>query len=55
MEEIFKQIEGFEDYQISNLGRVKSFKKGREKILKSYIYKVKLMLSLIKQKTTNIN
>lgn len=39
MEEIFKQIEGFEDYQISNLGRVKSFKKGREKILKNHTYK----------------
>ncbi len=37
MEEEWKVIEGFKDYQISNLGRVKSFKKYRgakERILK---------------------
>lgn len=34
MEEIWKPIEGFEDYQVSNFGRVKSFKLNREKILK---------------------
>jgi hypothetical protein len=31
---IWKPIKGFEDYQISNFGRVKSFKKVNEKILK---------------------
>lgn len=34
MEEIWKTIEGFEDYQISNFGRVKSLKLKKEKILK---------------------
>lgn len=44
MIEIFKDIEGYEDYQISNLGRVKSLRFGKEKILKpvknnkGYIY-----------------
>lgn len=32
--EIWKKIIGFEDYKISTLGRVKSFKYGKEKILK---------------------
>lgn len=32
--EIWKTIDGFEDYQISSFGRVKSFKFGKEKILK---------------------
>lgn len=39
MEEIFKDIEGYEEYQISNFGRVKSLnynRTGKEKILKSY-------------------
>ena len=31
--EIWKTIEGFEDYEVSNFGRVKSFKCGKEKIL----------------------
>ena len=31
--EIFKDIIGYEDYQISNLGSVKSFKCGKEKFL----------------------
>lgn len=35
--EIWKTVEGFEDYQISNLGRVKSLKFGRERILKQWI------------------
>jgi len=33
MEEIWKDIDGFNDYQVSNLGRVKSLKFGKEKIL----------------------
>lgn len=37
MSEIWKKIEGFENYEISNLGRVRSIKKGKEKILKGGI------------------
>lgn len=33
-QEIFKEIPGYDDYQISSLGRVKSFKYGKERILK---------------------
>jgi len=35
--EIWKKIEGFEDYEISNKGRVKSLKFGKERILKKAI------------------
>lgn len=35
-QEIWKEIVDFPDYQISNYGRVKSFKKNKEKILKPY-------------------
>ena len=34
--EIWQQIDGYPDYQISNLGRVKSFKWGKEKILNPF-------------------
>lgn len=34
MIEIFKDIQGYEGYQISNLGNVKSLKFGKERILK---------------------
>ncbi len=33
--EIWKTIKDFENYQVSNLGRIKSFTKGSEKILKT--------------------
>jgi hypothetical protein len=33
--EIWKTIDGYEDYQVSSLGNVKSFKWGKEKFLKS--------------------
>ena len=33
MIEIWKDIEGYEGYQVSNLGNVKSLKWGKEKIL----------------------
>jgi hypothetical protein len=31
--EVWKTIEGFEDYEISSLGNVKSLKYGKEKML----------------------
>lgn len=34
MKEIWRDIEGYEGYQVSNLGRVKSLKFGKEQILK---------------------
>lgn len=34
MQEIWKVIEGFEDYQISNFGKVKSKRRGKERLLK---------------------
>lgn len=36
-QEIWKNIDGFNDYKVSNLGRVKSFKQNKETILKGYI------------------
>ena len=33
--EIWKTIEGFDDYEVSNLGRVKSYKNNKERILKT--------------------
>lgn len=33
MEEVFRTVEGFEDYQVSNLGRVVSNKKGKARFL----------------------
>lgn len=38
MEEIWKDIEGFENvYQVSNMGRVRSLKKGKVYIFKTYL------------------
>ncbi len=37
MAEIWKDIEGYEDYKVSNLARVKSLKFGKERILKQGI------------------
>jgi len=34
MNEIWKKIKNFLDYEISNLGRIRSFKSGKERILK---------------------
>jgi hypothetical protein len=55
MEEIWKDIEGFPDYQVSNLGRVKSFKCGKEKILngskqKGYMFVVLSENKMVKHK-----
>ena len=50
MKEIWKNIEGYEGYQISNLGRVKSLKFGKERILKPNKDKDKyLIVCLCKQ------
>lgn len=38
--EIWKYIDGYDDYQVSNCGRVKSLKYGKEKILKTYVTKI---------------
>ena len=37
MQEVWKNISGFDDYMVSNLGRVKSFKQNKETILKGHI------------------
>jgi len=34
MEEVWKAVKGYEDYQVSNLGRVKSLKSNKETIIK---------------------
>jgi hypothetical protein len=57
--EIWKTINDFEDYQISNLGRVKSFKNNKEKILTSHpnekgYYNVDLYVSN-KRKTIRVH
>jgi hypothetical protein len=57
--EVWKRIKGFEDYEISNYGRVKSFKKNTEKILKSHpnekgYYNIDLYLNN-KRKTIRIH
>ena len=36
-QEIWKNIDGFNEYMVSNLGRVKSFKQNKETILKGHI------------------
>lgn len=58
MEEIWKTIEGYEDYQVSNYGRVKSKKCSKEKISKLSItkhgyYTISLYKDKIK-KTMNV-
>lgn len=54
MKEIWKKINGFEDYEISNFGRVKSFKRNRDIILKPRkIGNNYLGVQLYKQKCKN--
>lgn len=48
MKEIWKSIEGYEDYEISNFGRVKSLKYGKEKILKQTLILGYFCVSLCK-------
>lgn len=36
MQEVWNKIFNFEDYQVSNLGRIKSLKNNKEKLLKKY-------------------
>lgn len=49
MMEIFKDIEGYEGYQVSNLGRVKSFKRGKEKFLRNKRNKGYIFVFLYKE------
>lgn len=50
--EVYKDIKGYDGaYQVSNLGNVKSFKRGKEKILKSGVNSVGyLNVTLFKEK-----
>lgn len=50
MTEEWKTIEGYEDYWISNLGNVKSFKNGKEQILKPFKNNGYLAIDLRKNK-----
>lgn len=42
--EVWKEVEGYKDYQISNLGRVKSLKFNKEKILSESFYRYKSVI-----------
>ena len=54
-EEIWKTIEGFESYQVSNFGRVKSFKLDKERILKPNIdHDNYYVVTLYKNKTRRL-
>ena len=56
--EIWKTIKGFEDYQVSNLGNIKSLKFGKEKIIKKSLatgyYKV-ILCNSGKSKTIRVH
>lgn len=52
--EIWKPIPDYEDYQISTFGRVKSFKRGAQKILKPMIGRGYLRIALTKNGKTKI-
>lgn len=54
MEEIWKDIKGYEGlYQVSNFGRVKSFIRGKESILKNYISDRGYCKSVLRTKEKN--
>jgi len=51
VEEVWKDIEGYEGlYQVSNLGRVRSFHGDSEKIMKQTLQKGYLRITLLKNK-----
>lgn len=50
MEEIWKNINGYEDYQISNLGNVKSLKSNKERIMRQINNKGYMGICLYKSK-----
>ena len=52
--EIWKPIPDYEDYQISTFGRVKSFKRGAQKILKPMIGRGYLRIALTRNGKTKI-
>ena len=53
MEEVWKKIEGYEDYMVSNLGNVKNIK--TEKILKPYLNNHNyLMITFTKDKISKV-
>jgi len=37
IKEVWRSVKDYEDYKVSNLGRVKSFKRGKERILKKQL------------------
>ena len=59
MEEIWKTVKEYEDYMVSNLGRVKSLKFGKEKILSQFYdkdgYNRVNLLSQGKQKNLGVH
>ena len=59
MMENWKDIEGYEDYQVSDMGRVKSLKRGKERILKGvldiYGYLIVTLCENNKRKTFKIH
>jgi len=59
MEEIWKEVKGFEDYHISSFGNIKSLKRCKEIILKGGIdnsgYKIVSLRNISGQKTRTIH
>lgn len=55
--EKFKRIEDYPDYEISNHGRVKSYKWGRERLLKnsSYCYSIVILNGCLGRKTFQVH
>jgi hypothetical protein len=57
--EVWKNIEGYEDYQVSNLGRVKSLKRNKEIILNAGLRQNNYLLVILhknnKRKTFNVH
>jgi len=51
--EVWKNIPNYEGYQVSNLGRIKSLKFGKERILKLTLDKIYLTINLSKNGKSN--